>query len=315
MSKYTHEQEVEIVKDAMMLTAAIKIGEEELSKQKCKKFKAKPTTPVHKQLEVPKVTIKMPPEPKVNYTFTDFLRGEILYIVISLLVWPFILYAFVKYCEKKRAMLNELMQRDDYQSAVKNAKESALAEQQKINEEVAKQQADIDKKYESDLEQYNNVIIPSYNQEYESWKIAKKIKIEKLDEEVQFNKDTLEALYASTQLISNRYRNFVILQWLYDELSTSDITYERAVDLYNEESLKNTVINASGRVTGAINSMHSSMISGFDALYDAVDEGNEVLAKTRRDQNLANTAGIIQRHNLNKMMKSQNAKLDEHFNK
>ena len=32
MSKYTHEQEVEIVKDAMMLTAAIKIGEEELSK-------------------------------------------------------------------------------------------------------------------------------------------------------------------------------------------------------------------------------------------------------------------------------------------
>ena len=148
-----------------------------------------------------------------------------------------------------------------------------------------------------------------------SWKIAKKIKIEMLDEEVQFNKDTLEALYASTQLISNRYRNFVILQWLYDELSTSDITYERAVDLYNEESLKNTVINASGRVTGAINSMHSSMISGFDALYDAVDEGNEVLAKTRRDQNLANTAGIIQRHNLNKMMKSQNAKLDERFNK
>lgn len=100
MSKYTHEQEVEIVKDAMMLTAAIKIGEEELSKQKCKKFKAKPTAPVHKQLEVPKVTIKMPPEPKVNYTFTDFLRGEILYIVISLLVWPFILYAFAKYCEK-----------------------------------------------------------------------------------------------------------------------------------------------------------------------------------------------------------------------
>ena len=138
---------------------------------------------------------------------------------------------------------------------------------------------------------------------------------EMTEEEAQFNKDTLEALYASTQLISNRYRNFVILQWLYDELSTSEITYERAVDLYNEESLKNTVINASGRVTGAINSMHSSMISGFDALYDAVDEGNEVLAKTRRDQNLANTAGIIQRHNLNKMMKSQNAKLDEHFNK
>ena len=76
MSKYTHEQEVEIVKDAMMLTAAIKIGEEELSKQKCKKFKAKPTAPVHKQLEVPKVTIKMPPEPKVNYTLQIFSEAQ-----------------------------------------------------------------------------------------------------------------------------------------------------------------------------------------------------------------------------------------------
>ena len=56
------------------------------------------------------------------------------------------------------------------------------------------------------------------------------------------------------------------------------------------------------------------MISGFDALYDAVDEGNEVLAKHEEIKTLQ-ISSIIQRHNLNKMMKSQNAKLDEHFNK
>lgn len=66
-------------------------------------------------------------------------------------------------------------------------------------------------------------------------------------------------------------------------------------------------------MTGAINDMYSSMISGFHAVYDAIDEENEILAKTRRDQNLAAAAGIIQRHNLNKMMKSQNKMLSKVF--
>lgn len=54
MSKYTHEQEVEIVKDAMMLTAAIKIGEEELSKQKCKNLKLNPQLRCINNLKFPK---------------------------------------------------------------------------------------------------------------------------------------------------------------------------------------------------------------------------------------------------------------------
>lgn len=55
MSKYTHEQEVEIVKDAMMLTAAIKIGEEELSKQKMQKnLKLNPQLRCINNLKFPK---------------------------------------------------------------------------------------------------------------------------------------------------------------------------------------------------------------------------------------------------------------------
>lgn len=66
-------------------------------------------------------------------------------------------------------------------------------------------------------------------------------------------------------------------------------------------------------MSGAINDMHSSMLSGFHAVYDAIDEGNEILAKTRRDQNLAAASGIIQRHNLNKLVKSQNKMLSKVF--
>lgn len=314
MSNYTQKQETEIVRDAMMLTAAIRIGEEELENQREKVFKLKPSAPKHKKLEIPEVKVQMPPEPTTSYSFTDFMKENTLYIVFSVVFWPFLIYAFVQYSKKKNEILKQLKQGPDYQKALKEAKEKAEAEQLKINSEIAKQQAEIDKQYDSDLNNYNSVIIPTYNQEYEAWKIAKKMKIEFIEEEVNFNKETLDALYSSTRLISNRYRNFGVLQWLYDELSSSDITFERAVDLYENENTRNTIKNVGSKVTGAINSMHSAMLSGFNAIYEAVDEGNETLAKTRRDQNLANTASIIQRHNLNKMIKSQNEMLDKHFN-
>ena len=48
----------------------LKLTEEEAARLKGYASKHDMTiTQVHKQLEVPKVTIKMPPEPKVNYTF------------------------------------------------------------------------------------------------------------------------------------------------------------------------------------------------------------------------------------------------------
>lgn len=349
MSKYTQEQETEIVRDAMTLTTAIKIGEEELQKQKNEKFKPKPAAPVRKILEIPQIQPQIPPAPKTKYKYSDYLSNFFkkissfikknlklsipIGIVIALLIIfagvffiAFLIFAamitvpvlfilsLIHYNKKKNDLNQQLAQSPEYLKAVEEAKRVAREKQQKVKEEIAKQQAGIDEKYNSDLENYNNVIIPKYNQEYDAWKIAQKLKIEMLEEEVQLNKETLEALYTSTKIISNRYRHLEILRWLYDELSSSDVTIERAIDLYNEALLNKTLRNVGKEVADAINDMHSSMRCGFNAVYDAIDEGNETLAKTRRDQNLANTAGIIQRHNLNKMIKTQNGMLDEYFN-
>ena len=97
-------------------------------------------------------------------------------------------------------------------------------------------------------------------------------------------------------------------------MSTSDHDIARATDLMNAERQIEESKRAGEKTADAINSMHSSMMSGFNAVYSAIDEGNEELVRMRRTQNLANTTGIIQRYNLNKVMKSQSEMLEKHFN-
>lgn len=120
-----------------------------------------------------------------------------------------------------------------------------------------------------------------------------------LEDEIQFNKETLAALYEATGLISSRYRDAEWLMWMYEDMSTSDHDIARATDLMNAERQIEETKRAGEKTADAINSMHSSMMSGFNAVYSAIDEGNEELFRMRRTQNLANTTGIIQRYNLN----------------
>lgn len=315
MSKYTHEQETEIVRDAMTLTTAIQIGEEELSKQKSKKFKQKPAAPSHKILEVPKAEVQMPPEPKSDYSFTDHIKASFPMILITLVFWPYILYVYYQYTKKKKEIEEELKHSEaSYLKALDEAKKKAETEQQKINEEIAQKQVEIDAKYKADLEHYNTVILPEYNQEFDKWQLTQKTIISMLTEELQLNKETLEALYESSKIISMTYRELWILRWIYDDMITSDHEIRYATELLDRNRQRLATEEAGNKVREAINDMHSSMVSGFNSVYEAVESGNEELAKTRRDQNLANTAGIIQRHNLNKMVKNQNGMLDKYFN-
>ena len=160
MSAYTQEQETVIVRDAMTLTTAIQIDAEELKKQKAKQFKSKPAAPLHKRLQVPTVTVNLPPEPKTSYSFVDYLKENLLYLLISLFCWPLWIYAYLQYSKRKKEIEEQLKQLPDHQKAVEEAKKQAEFEQQKVKDAVAKQQAEIDEKYQSDLEHYNTVVIP-----------------------------------------------------------------------------------------------------------------------------------------------------------
>lgn len=314
MSKYTQKEETEIVKDALTLTNSIAIETYELDRQRTLKFKSRPVAPTHETLEIPTVKVEMPQAPKTDYSFGEYMKENVLYIVISLCFWPFLIYAFVQYSKKTKEMNEQLKLSPEYLQAVEDAENKAKAEQQKINDDIAEKQAEIDKKYQAELEHYNTVVIPNFDKEFDVWKITQKAKITMLEDEIRFNKETLAALYEATGLISNRYRDAELLMLLYEDMSTSDHDIARATDLMNAERQIHATKEAGAKMTHAINSMHSSMMSGFNAVYGAIDEGNEELVRMRRTQNLANTTGIIQRYNLNKMMKSQQEMLEKHFN-
>lgn len=321
MSKYTQEQETEIVRDAMTLTAAIQIGENELSKLRNEKYPALPSKPVHRELNVPTVAPQIPPAPRATYTFSEHMKtnfNKVLYLTIF--CWPVFLFIlakeyFVNYYKALDNYNMQLSNSPEYLKRVEEAKKVAAEKQERLREQTAKQQAEIDAQYQVDLEHYNTVVVPAYNQERDDWKTAQTIKIEMLEEELQLNKDTLEALYESTRLISLTYRKLEILRWLYDDMSTSDHNIRYATELLDRDRQREVTLRAGLLVKKAVDEMHSSMVSGFNAIYDAVDAGNVELAKMRRDQNLANTIGIIQRHNLNKMVKAQNGILERNLNR
>ncbi len=136
-----------------------------------------------------------------------------------------------------------------------------------------------------------------------------------LEEELRVNIYTLEALYESIRIISLTYRKLEILRWLYDDMSTSDHDIRYATELLDRDRQREVTLRAGLLVKRAVDEMHSSMVSGFNAIYDAVDAGNVELAKMHRDQNLANTVAIIQRHNLNRMVRTQNDILERSLNR
>ena len=219
------------------------------------------------------------------------------------------------YFKKKKELNEQLANSPEYLKSVEQAKKVAEEKQKKINIEIEKKQAEIDAKYKSELEQYNTTTIPNYNKEKEKWNKVHDEKIKILIEDLNLNKETLTELYDTTKLISLTYRELWILRWIYDDMRSSDHDVRYATELLDRDRQR-LVTEQSGRmIRESINDMHSSMVDGFQAVYEAVEEGNEELAKTRRDQNRAEIVGIAQRHNLNKMTKIQNEMLDNHFNK
>lgn len=340
MSEYTQQQQTEIIRDAMTLTTAIQIEEEELNRLKSERFRAKPAGPTRKVLDIPQIQPQIPAAPKSQYRYTNYLKDNKKYgiilggavVILMVLIgiatksffavtsilpmafWLSLIVSLVLFFKKRNELNQQLAQSPDYLNAIEEAKRTASEQQQKAQDEISKQQAQIDAKYQSDMEYYETVIIPAYNQEFSQWKKKQAEKITILEDDLKVNNETLANLYDTTRLVSLTYRDLWILRWLYDDMRSSDHDIRYATELLDRDRQRYATEQSGRCVQEAISDMESSMMSGFQAVYAAVEEGNEELVHMRRNQNMSNAVGIAQRHNLNKMVKTQNKMLDKHFN-
>lgn len=351
MGKFTQDQETMIVKNAMELTALIMVEEQQLQKIQAERFREVPNGPNRTVLALPqKIQPKYPPKPKTTYKFGDHIKSKgkdvkisgiiitatllilliativncarfgfagiyIFFTLFFFMVVPAagvaVLLTFIKYRSKCSALNKELEQTPQYLEAVQQAEMEASKKQQEAEEAVRKEQEKLDAEYENKLEHYNKVILPEYNNELAKWSAVKERKITFLKEELQLNNESLNDLYENSKIISVKYRELWMLKWIYEDMSSSDHDIRYSTELLDRERQLDALQNVAATTQNAIMEMQETMMSGFDAVYDAISYGNDlqeesvsILSKTRRDNNISNLVGTVQRHKSNKMLSS-----------
>lgn len=327
MSRFTQEQQTEIIKHARDLTATIEFEERELNKLKVQKFKNVPTPPKHKEELWQEIfEPQYPPVPKTNYKYGDHIKSllkieegtnKTMLIIVAILVLIFagwiigvaFIASVVSYFQKKKEINEGLANSPEYLQAVADAERIAKEKQIEHDRLLDEKQKEHDLQYEKDKEHYDNVILPQYKKEKEEWENNRSRKVSILEEEVRLNREMLTTLYDETKLVSVTYRPLWILCWLYDDMSSSDHEIRYATELLDKERQLLATEKAGQIVTHAVGKLENSMLQGMNAIYNAIDYGNALqeetiteISKVRRDMNIGNIIGTVQRHNTNKML-------------
>lgn len=329
MSKFTQNEETEIVKSARDITATIEYEEREVKRLKSESFSEPPEPPVRKILEkAKKVEPEYPEKPKTTYKYSEYfkekvmkyslpariLRGIVLVLLALsgigyLIILVLFGFSYKNYIQKKKEMNNQLANSKEYLQAVENAEKTAQKKQKELEEKIRLEQEKIDKEYATQKQQYESVILPQYNDALNLWNANQERKIAIIEEEIRLNKEALDELYANTKIVSLTYRALWILSWLYNDMSTSDHDIRYATELLDRDRQRLATQKAGNIVRKSVGQVEQTMKVGFNAVYNAIEDGNELqldtinnLSKMRRNMNTGNVIGTVQRHNTNKML-------------
>ena len=316
MSTFTQEQQTDIIKKARDLTATIMAEKGELKQLQAQRFKPIPEEPSRFVLPKPdKIQPQYPPAPKSSYSYTEhckvYFKENTLKAVLLLPAFLILVVViYFSYLSRLEEYNKVLAQTPEYLKARAEAEEVATAQQQEQDAKYKAQQEKFDADYKEKKANYDNVTLPEYKTELAQWENNQSRKIQIIENELSLNQTALDELYTQTKLVSATYRALWILDWLYEDMSTSDHEIRYATELLDRDRQRLATVEA-GRITQrAINNMNNTMMQGFAAVYSAIEDGNDIgeetlaiLSKTRRDVNIGNIVGTAQRHNTNKILK------------
>lgn len=313
MQEFTHEEQVEIVRQAFSLETAIAteraivelVREQEFARfpKFSDVFDIKtPKMPQRRMCQRPEqVQAVLPEPPKASYSIVDHLKakpywialliasiaaglasitGAITYglgLFLDVAASAVIIACAVTYFKEVKRKNEELANSPEYLQSVELAKQQA-AWQSKQNELRAQQeQARLDAQYNAEVEHYNSVILPAFEQELEAcqkeyaemreaydqdkaeWESKRNSAIALLEDDIATNESALSELYDSSGLISLHYREIPILEWLYDDMRSSDHDIRYATELLDRDRQRIATMEAGARTTEAIDRMRDEM--------------------------------------------------------
>ena len=374
MSKYSLEEQANIVGMAAELEAAIIFENEEIPRLQAQRFKSQPVAPklasvAEPSVPEPKYIKHVPPKPQAK-SFSQWLNDKtkksnalvlniilMAQFVVVLFFWISVASAFTK----SKALvgvniffgiltlvsagiavvtlikfLNYKKAHNQYYADVKNSEEyknecvaAAQATEQKNQEIKANYEAQVktaqdeyeakvkavQKEYDDAMDNYNNVVVPTYKNELAVWQGKQEEMIALVKKDLAENTEALEELYTSTKLIPSSYRTVDRLTWIYEDMSTSEHDIERAIDLLNSKEIKDELVN----IQVHVDDMRRDLRDGFVGIYEAIQEGNAIqsdmltnldgIRKSARTGNFLNVGGLIQNHKRNKTLKQINSKI------
>lgn len=320
--------EIQVVDKALMLTTKLRQLNEELETKtermeelKSESYKNPPAKPV-RVIEPPITKPEIHYDKKFNRSslapslmvcgiafiiackLNEILAAFVMFGTIF--GWPF--YAWKKYkkhTEQVQASKDAIANSSEYQKRCQRLEDSRTAKQQEN-----------DALYQKRLDEWNNIIMPKYNEDKQKWTQSHLSSISKWQNEIDVvsgkryeAEQELEKLYAETKLIPIDYRNEKALSFIKQTLDTTDYDMKIAIEMYDrklqmaldaikiqEQQRQNALLDAQNELLDEQNA-HAYMQN--ELLY----QQNEIAEKARKEAKVAAAVSAVQRHNTNKYLK------------
>jgi hypothetical protein len=215
---------------------------------------------------IKRVYPKIVPQTKINWLLALLPAIPLLFatVVVGAIVWVCIYY-FAIYKRKKDEEIRQIQNSPQYKA------QCAAADR-----EFDKMQEEADADYQIQKHEYDTEILPKYHEE-----------VEKAKYDLKIAKAALDDLYSTTKIVPLQYREIPILQYIYDTISTSDFDVKYTIELYEKNEQRK---------------LDEARLYEQQQANQLASEQNDIAEKIRRDQNIANVVGAVQRHNTNKAL-------------
>lgn len=195
----------------------------------------------------------------------------------------------MKYREMKKADVERVRNSDEFKAKLK-----------KIDDDYNSLVSAAKEKYEKDLAEWTNDLMPRYEINKVNYEEKKRVDIANCKEAITHDKREIARIYGETKIIPTAYRKLPILEYIEDFMASSNFDVDRAIENYDRDQQR-AIDEQRFQQEVYYNQLQEQMV-------DAQERANDIADRARRDANRAEFVAAVQRHNTNKNLKKMAGK-------
>lgn len=195
----------------------------------------------------------------------------------------------MKYREMKKADVERVRNSDEFKAKLK-----------KIDDDYNSLVSSAKEKYEKDLAEWTNDLMPRYEINKVKYEEKKRVDIANCKAAITHDKREIARIYGETKIIPTAYRKLPILEYIEDFMASSNFDVDRAIENYDRDQQR-AIDEQRFQQEVYYNQLQEQMV-------DAQERANDIADRARRDANRAEFVAAVQRHNTNKHLKKMAGK-------